>query len=162
MNKWDKALQDFKGCSDRLEEAVSHLTDKQLDRVPEDGGWSPRQIIHHLADGACIWGMFIHQALAGKGGEFKLHWYWDISQEEWSDIWHYSSRDIGPSLEIYRSHQERLIPLLEKIDHPDELGLEFNIEGQEPSSITILEAIRFQPLHLREHLAEINKILHQG
>jgi uncharacterized damage-inducible protein DinB len=161
MAGWRKVLRDFAGCSDRLENAVGDLSTEQLDRTPGEGGWSPRQIIHHLADGSSIWGMFIHQALVGKGGEFNLHWYWELDQEEWSEIWKYSSREIEPSLSVYRANQERIIGLLQLIDQPTEYSLEIQIEGHDPESITILEAVRIQIIHLKGHLADIRKILKQ-
>lgn len=161
MADWEKVLQDFSGCSDKLEKAVRYLSAEQLDRMPAGGGWSPRQIIHHLTDGSSIWGMFIHQALAGKGGEFNLHWYWDLPQEEWAEIWEYSPREIEPSLSVYRANQERLIGLLQLIDQPTEYSLDIRIEGHEPESVTILEAVRIQIIHLKGHLADIRKILKQ-
>jgi hypothetical protein len=161
MPDWKKVLDDFADCSDRLEGVVSGLNEEQLNRTPEDGGWSPRQIIHHLVDGSSIWGMFIHQALAGKGGEFNLHWYWDLPQEEWSEIWEYSFREIEPSLSVYRANQERLLGLLQLIDLPTEYSLEIQIEGHDPESVTILEAVRIQILHLKGHLADIRKIIEQ-
>jgi len=161
MTDWKKVLDDFSGCSDRLEAAVSGLSEEQLNQPPRDGGWSPRQIIHHLADGSSIWGMFIHQALAGKGGEFNLHWYWDLPQEEWSEIWAYSFREVESSLSVYRAKQERLLGLLQLIDQPTEYSLEIQIEGHDSESVTILEAVRIQILHLKGHLADIRKILEQ-
>lgn len=34
----------------KLRDAVLGLTDAQLDTPYRDGGWSPRQVVHHLAD----------------------------------------------------------------------------------------------------------------
>ncbi len=33
-----------------IAKAVSGLTDEQLDTPYRDGGWTPRQVVHHLAD----------------------------------------------------------------------------------------------------------------
>jgi hypothetical protein len=33
-----------------IREAVAGLTDQQLDTPYRDGGWTPRQVVHHLAD----------------------------------------------------------------------------------------------------------------
>jgi hypothetical protein len=159
MPKWEKVLTDFRDCSERLERGVKDLSEIQLDLEPAGGSWTARQIIHHLADGLSIWSMFIHQALAGKNGEFKLHWYWDLPQEEWADIWNYQTREIEPSLEIYRAVQERLLPLLEDLNNPTELGLMISIQGRDSEFVSIQDAVRIQVLHLREHLAEIRKVL---
>uniref|UniRef100_UPI00404A58C8 YfiT family bacillithiol transferase n=1 Tax=Fulvivirga sp. TaxID=1931237 RepID=UPI00404A58C8 len=38
------------GFPERLEAEVNHLTDRQLDTPYREGGWTVRQLIHHLSD----------------------------------------------------------------------------------------------------------------
>ena len=42
-----------------LERALAGLTEADLDTAPAKGGWSIRQIVHHLADGDDLWKMGI-------------------------------------------------------------------------------------------------------
>ena len=36
--------------ADAVDAALARAGDEELDAVPKDGGWSPRMVVHHLAD----------------------------------------------------------------------------------------------------------------
>lgn len=159
MDKWEKALEELRSCCERLEGVVSGLSADQLDRTPPDGGWTPRQIVHHLADSVCIWGQFVRQALAGKGGEFSLRWYLEIPQDDWAQIWRYESRAIEPSLALYRSTLEGMASLLDGIGGLDAFQLEIKWNPEESEVIPVSEIVSFQAEHLEGHLKDIANIL---
>src|ERR1043165_3091644 len=46
----EQFINDISQLPARLREAVAGLTDEQLDTPYRDGGWTVRQVIHHLAD----------------------------------------------------------------------------------------------------------------
>ncbi len=46
-NEWIKTLQEFPAI---LEELATKLTEKQLETPYREGGWTARQVIHHLYD----------------------------------------------------------------------------------------------------------------
>ena len=43
-------LQTLRLLPERLRDAVEGLTDAQLDTPYRDGGWTVRQVVHHLPD----------------------------------------------------------------------------------------------------------------
>jgi uncharacterized damage-inducible protein DinB len=43
-------LAHYRGGADALVAAVSGLSEDALDSAPADGGWTVRQVVHHLAD----------------------------------------------------------------------------------------------------------------
>jgi hypothetical protein len=47
----DRALCPFREGPTLLEHTVMGLQDSQLDFKPPGGGWSIRQIVHHIVDG---------------------------------------------------------------------------------------------------------------
>ena len=112
MSKWEAALEDFARCADRLAAEVERIPEQGLDRALDEKSWSVRQIIHHLADAALIWSMFYRQALGDNRGAFPLGWYWSKTQDEWSEIWHYSVRGIQSSLDLYRACNQSALELL--------------------------------------------------
>ena len=79
-----------------LEQALSGLPPFALDLPAERGGWTIRQIIHHITDGDDIWKGFIKRAIGSQAGEFTLDWYWQIPQDEWASHWAYARRAIEP------------------------------------------------------------------
>lgn len=43
-------IAQIEGCPPALRNAVEDLSDEQLDTSYRDGGWTVRQVVHHLAD----------------------------------------------------------------------------------------------------------------
>ncbi len=71
----------------RLEAALAGLTEAQLDLTLAAGGWSIRQIAHHVVDGDDLWKTPIKAALGCPSEPFSLLWYWDHPQDEWAERW---------------------------------------------------------------------------
>ena len=46
----DALISRFREGYAAVERAVDGLTDADLDRPGPEGGWTPRQVVHHLAD----------------------------------------------------------------------------------------------------------------
>jgi len=40
----------YRAGADAVDAALAGAGDEELDAVPKDGGWSPRMVVHHLAD----------------------------------------------------------------------------------------------------------------
>lgn len=156
---WTSALNEFSNCADKLHNAVMDIPDHDLDRSLDENNWSIRQIIHHLADAALIWSMFYRQVVGDSGGEFKLGWYWSKTQDEWGEIWKYSQREIGPALELYRSCNQSMVELLRSSDDPGDKHLLFSFPGEETQTMTVEGTVRWQKIHLKQHLVEIRNIL---
>lgn len=45
-----ECFDEIRSFPDKLKKEVSHLSNEQLDTPYRDGGWTIRQVIHHLAD----------------------------------------------------------------------------------------------------------------
>jgi hypothetical protein len=156
---WEDLLNEYRAGPDRLFSVAEGLSDQELALAPDKNSWSVRQIIHHLSDGAIIWGMFIRQALGGQGGEFNLHWYWEKTQDEWAEHWKYSGRDIRPTLDLYRANIENLSSLLAAVAEPWNYTLKiFWPEGEEYNA-TVADSIQIQAVHLAQHLEDMQRIL---
>ena len=63
------AINRFREGPARLEAAVLGLPDDVLDFVPGGGGWTIRQIVHHVVDGDDIWKLGIKLAM----GAYSAH-----------------------------------------------------------------------------------------
>jgi hypothetical protein len=40
----------YRAGADAVDAALARAGDEELDAVPKDGGWSPRMVVHHIAD----------------------------------------------------------------------------------------------------------------
>src|SRR5512140_663012 len=111
----DRDISRYREGPDLLEQAVTGLQDSELDARPAGGGWSVREIVHHLADGDDIWKMGIKAALGNDQAEFDLGWYASQPQLTWSERWAYSRRSIGASLSLLRASREHVVQLLASV-----------------------------------------------
>ena len=53
MNR-DELIDHYRNGMSDLADALAGITDAELDRPQEDGEWTARQIVHHLADGEAM------------------------------------------------------------------------------------------------------------
>ena len=90
----NEILELFKRGPGILENALAGLSDTELDYDPLNGGWSIRQIVHHLVDGDDLWKMYIKIALGNEQAEFTLKWYLALPQTEWANRWSYENAQL--------------------------------------------------------------------
>ncbi len=87
----------YKEGYDVVSQAVGRLSEEQLDRRPPDGGWTPREIVHHLADSEAVGMIRLRRLLAEDRPNLPGY-----DEELFAQKLHYD-RPIGPSLELLRA-----------------------------------------------------------
>lgn len=144
-----------------LEQAVDGLQDADLDARPSAGGWSVRQIVHHIADGDDIWKMCIKMAIGNEQAEFNLKWYWSLTQDTWADRWTYCRRSIAESLSLLKANREHVVQLLESV--PDAWCRSVAVPGPggEIERVSVGFVVRMQADHLLHHVERIRAILRE-
>ncbi|WAH43484.1 putative metal-dependent hydrolase [Alicyclobacillus fastidiosus] len=98
----------------KLRLAVQGLSPEQLDTPYRPGGWTVRQVVHHLAEG---------QMVAYTRVKFALtedHPIITIQQEDlWAELPDYRDVPIESSLQLFQLIQERLVTLLRGLNTED-------------------------------------------
>jgi len=142
----------------RLEAAIAGLSATDLDLAPAVGGWTIRQIVHHLTDGDDLWKAFIKQAIGNPGGAFTLEWYWQMPQDQWAERWAYAGRAIDPSLALLRANRAHIVQLLEHRPEAWELSLRVRWLRAEAQDVSVGWVVEMQVRHMEGHLADIARI----
>lgn len=128
--------------------AVSGLDDAVLDTPYREGGWSPRQIIHHLAD-----------SHLNAFTRFKLGLTEDLptikpyDQELWAATADVSGVGVEASLAILDGLHERWARLLESLT-PADFGRHLN--HPEIGSIDLDFLLQLYAWHGRHHVAQVH------
>jgi hypothetical protein len=106
-------LARYRGGHALVVAALDGITDDELDRVPPDGGWTARQVCHHLADSELTSAIRVRRLLAED--DAVIHGY---DEEAFAARLHYE-RPIGPSLEAFRLARETTAAILDRLDDAD-------------------------------------------
>ena len=94
---------------------ASALTDDQLDRgTGEVDGWTPRMVIHHLADAETNAHVRLRRLLVGPEGTPIQ----GFDEAAWAAVLHYD-RPAGRSLEVVRAVRESSAELLDRLGEAD-------------------------------------------
>lgn len=129
-----------------LDRAVYGLSDEQLDTPYRDGGWTPRQIVHHIADSHL--NAFVRMKLIQTEDHPLLKTY---DQDLWAKMNDYT-RDIGPSMAIVEGVQERMANVLEDASEQD---LERTANHPDNGTMTLQNLLDMYAEHGDNHVKQI-------
>ncbi|HEY6571357.1 MAG TPA: DinB family protein [Candidatus Limnocylindrales bacterium] len=91
--------------------AVEGITDAELDtRPPGEGEWTPREIVHHLADSEMTSAIRVRRLIAEE-----LPVIAGYDEAEWAQRLHYDDRPIGPSLDALAAARSTTADLLDHL-----------------------------------------------
>ncbi len=158
----DEALSRYREGPMLLEHVVLGLRDAELDAMPSGGGWSIRQIVHHIVDGDDIWKLGIKMAMGNEHAEFSLGWYWSQTQNSWADRWAYTRRSIGTSLSLFKATREHVLQLLASVPEAWDRAVVVRTRQGEIERVPVGFVIQMQGDHVFHHVERIRAILQEG
>lgn len=131
-------------------EVVRQLSDDTLDVRPEGGGWSPREIVHHLADAELMGAVRLRRLLSEERPPIQGY-----DQEEFSHNLHYD-RPIVSSLDVFRATRQANAELLNRLSED-----EWTREGthSELGRYTLDDWLNVYTAHLHTHVEQIRQTL---
>jgi DinB superfamily len=144
-----------------LEAVVNGLTDDALDFKPSKGGWTIRQIVHHVADGDDIWKLGIKVAIGSDDAEFSLGWYGALPQETWGERWAYGSRPVEGSISLLKASREHIFQLMEKLPAAWNQAVRLRTADGQIERVPVGFVIQMQSDHLVHHLKRIRELLQE-
>lgn len=146
----ERAIRDIRELPDRLAEAVSGLNDAQLDTPYRPGGWTVRQLVHHVADSHLNSHVRLRLALTEESPPIRGY-----DQARWAELHDVRSLPIEPSLQILRGLHERWIDLIESLE-PGQL--ERPLRHSEFGTITVAQLTCLYGWHSRHHVAHVTAL----
>jgi hypothetical protein len=96
-------------------DALAGITDAELDARPAgDGEWTPREVVHHLADSEMTSALRLRKLVAED--QPTIHGY---DEGEWARRLHYDDRPIGPSLNALAAARTTTADLLDRLSEAE-------------------------------------------
>lgn len=141
-------IERYKQGYEGLAEVVSHLGDAALDIRPMEGGWSPREVVHHLADAELMGAVRLRRLLSEERPPIQGY-----DQEEYSHKLYYD-RPIASSLDVFRTIRLANAELLDRLSEE-----EWAREGthSERGRYTLDDWLEVYTGHLHAHVEQIRK-----
>ena len=141
-------LDRYRGGYAAVEEAVAEIADEELDRPGPDGGWSARQVAHHLADSEATAFVRLRRLIAED--EPVIVGY---DEPEYARRLHYE-RPIGSSLAVLRAVRAASLELLESLT-PAEWERRGTHTESGPYSVD--DWLQIYASHSHDHAAQIRE-----
>lgn len=144
-------IEDISSFPSRIRNAVTNLTDEQLDTPYREGGWTVRQVVHHCADSHINALMRFKLTLTEENPTIKPYF-----QDRWVELADSKDVPIGSSLKMLEGLHERWTILLKSLteaelkktfSHPEH-GRDFRLD----------ETIGNYAWHCNHHLAHITTL----
>lgn len=132
-----------------VEAAVGGLSDAQLDTPYRDGGWTVRQVVHHLADSHL--NAFVRMKLIITEDNPTLKTY---DQEEWAKLPDYLL-SVDASLSILRGLHGRWVALLNSVPMD---GWSRSANHPESGIVQLGDLLTMYAKHGENHLGQITSL----
>ncbi|HTY60455.1 MAG TPA: putative metal-dependent hydrolase [Bacteroidota bacterium] len=145
-----KNIERIRALPSLLEEALKGLNDRQLDTPYREGGWTVRQVVHHLADAHL--NAFIRMKLILTEERPAIKPY---KQDAWAAMADSVEMPVGVSLEILRGLHDRWSMLLDRV--PEE-GWTRSAVHPERGEVTLEGQLNVYAGHGEKHVEHIAQL----
>ena len=134
---------------ERLRAAVSGLSDAQLDTPYRDGGWTVRQVVHHVADSHANCVIRFKLALTEDWPTIKAY-----DEKAWAELAD-SRLPVAGSLQFVEALHEHWVALLEAMTEED---FHKGFTHPEHGRSDLAKALALYDWHSRHHVAHITSL----
>lgn len=135
---------------DELERSLAVLDDGGLDMPYRPGGWTPRQVAHHLADAHMNAYIRVKLLLTEKDPLLKT---WE--QDAWAALPDARTEPVDSALGILRGVHKRWAATFDALDEA-----EWSRTGRHPEqgTITVSDLLDYFAWHGRHHVEQIERL----
>lgn len=151
----DRQLSDWiaemEALPTKLRDLVDNLSEGQLDTAYRPGGWTVRQVVHHLADSHHNSYIRFKWGLTEDTPTIKAY-----DEKAWAQLFDSRKAPVGPSLDHLQAVHTKLVYLLRGLDK-GQLRRQF-IHPDNGKATTLEENIGRYAWHGNHHLAHIESL----
>jgi len=134
----------------RLRAAVGGLSDKQLDTPYRDGGWTVRQVVHHVPDSHMNAYIRFKLALTEDSPAIKPY-----MEDRWAELRESKQAPVEISLSLLDSLHQRWVMVLRNLSDTD---LQRAFLHPELGTVSLEKNLALYAWHGRHHVAHITKL----
>lgn len=151
----DETIQDWisqiESLPDRFRNEVSGLSESQLNTPYRPGGWTIRQLIHHIPDSHINSYVRFHWTLTEDKPMIKAY-----NEAAWAELSYLKDLDIQTSLDLLAIVHKRWVALMRSLTESD-LDKAF-IHPEKNEAYQLREVIGMYAWHGEHHLAHVRLV----
>jgi uncharacterized damage-inducible protein DinB len=144
------AIDDIAATPTRLRDAVHGLTDAQLDTPYRDGGWTVRQVVHHVPDSHINAFVRLKLALTEDTPTIKPY-----DQTAWATLEDARSTPIETSLMLLDAVHDRFVRVLNAMSPSD---FDRTLNHPENGIMSLDQLLAMYQWHGKHHVAHIDNL----
>ena len=143
-----RLVEQYKAGYGVVVEALADITEAELDAREEPGEWSPREVVHHLADSEMTSAIRLRRLIVEDRPLIVGY-----DQEEFARRLYYD-RPIEASLAAFRAARDTTAQLLDRLSEA-----EWAREGthSESGRYTVLDWLQIYAVHAHDHADQIRR-----
>lgn len=143
-------INDLKKLPHEIAKAVEGLNDTQLDTPYREGGWTVRQLVHHVADSHMNGYIRVKLALTENNPLIKIY-----EQDEWVKLPDTFNTPISVSINLLFALHERWVNLLSALTKGQ---LQRKVNHPENSYERVDQLLALYSWHSKHHTAHITSL----
>jgi hypothetical protein len=143
------AIEEIAAAPQQLRQAVADLTDPQLDTPYRPGGWTVRQVVHHLPDSHLNGYVRLKLALTETTPAIQTY-----DEARWAEL-HDATAPIDISLDLLDALHTRWVSLFRALTHA---AWGRRVRHPDLGEIRVDEILELYAWHGRHHIAHITTL----
>jgi len=143
-------INDIANAPVLLRTAIAGLTEEQLDTVYRPGGWTLRQVVHHVADSHVNAYIRFRWALTEENPVIK-----DYDEKSWAHLPDACLAPVDLSLALLEALHARWVLLLRSLSEED---MTRSVVHPENGTMSVDDFLRIYAWHGRHHAAHITSL----
>lgn len=143
-------LEDVAKTPANLRAAIKGLSDSQLDTPYRDGGWTVRQVVHHVPDSHMNSYVRFKLALTEDGPTIKPY-----AEDRWAELADTKATPVEVSLTLLESLHDRWVRLLRSLTSNE---WKRTFRHPERGEMTLEHALAMYSWHGKHHVAHITEL----
>ena len=148
--KVEENIQTIENLPSLLKQSVKGLSTEQLDTLYRPGGWTIRQLVHHLTDSYINLYVRFRLALTEDEPAVKV---WQ--EERWAELCDAKNEPVELSLNIQEALIKRLVILLKSLNKAE---LSRNFIHPDSGKVSIKKCIALLAWHGKHHIGHIESL----
>lgn len=143
-------IEQIAALPDALKDAVAGLTDAQLDEAYRPGGWTVRQVVHHVADSHINAYVRFRWGLTLDASPIKTY-----READWAELADARTAPVGLSLSLIQALHRRWQVLLKSMQDTD---FQLSLDHPEDGTLTLERLLATYAWHGRHHVAHVTSL----